>query len=93
MDINTRAIKWAEIIVGLALGLLLGYSYGSSFSFNDGIELGIKQGVLEEKTAAIARRKEAEREAAKAINPFQGTANPFEKSPVNPYDNIKINPF
>lgn len=80
MDQSTK--MWAYVAVALVVGLGGGYYYGKS--------VGVKQ----EQAVEAARKAEADKAAAQAINPFQKTtANPFEKAPANPFDNVKVNPF
>lgn len=82
MNQNQDFQKWIWVLVALLVGLGGGYYYGNV------------RGVSQEKAAEEARKKDAEKEAAKAVNPFeQTTTNPFEKSPTNPYDNVNVNPF
>lgn len=80
-------LVWA--LIALLIGLSAGYWYGS----RAGLAEGIKRGVLQEKAAEGARRKEAEKKAAEAVNPFGGTVNPFEGTPTNPFEKVKVNPF
>jgi hypothetical protein len=54
----------------------------------------VEQGIAREQAAEAARRDEAVRKAAAAINPFgQPSDNPFEKTPANPFENVQVNPF
>lgn len=81
-------------VAALAIGLGAGYWYGH----NVGRARGVDQGRVEEKarqdTLAIEARRQAEKEAAKAVNVFeQANLNPFSKSQTNPYEKVKINPF
>lgn len=74
--------KWVIVFISLAVGLGGGYYFG------------LNRGVAKEKAAEEARKLEAEKAAAKAVNPFeQVSSNPFEKAPVNPFENVKTNPF
>lgn len=51
---------------------------------------GYYAGISYEKAAA---EKRAEAAITESINPFGETANLFEETSVNPYENVKINPF
>lgn len=85
--------QWVWALVALAVGLLSGYFYGSEAGLRRGRDEGILQGIAQEKAVAATKRKEAAEKAAAAVNPFEQTSNPFEKSPVNPYKDVKVNPF
>lgn len=77
---------WAYVVAALAVGAGVGYYYGNV--------TGVQQGIVKERAAEEFRKKEAEKEAAKAVNPFEkATANPFEKAPTNPFENVQTNPF
>lgn len=79
-------MKYIVSVAALVIGLGGGYYFG--------YDSGFKKGIAAEKAAVEARRLEAEKEAAKAVNPFeQTTTNPFEKAPTNPFEKVKVNPF
>lgn len=87
MEPKTTSKFWMVwVLVALVIGIGGGYWYGN--------QAGILKGAAQEKARAEALKKEAEKEAAKAVNPFeQTTVNPFEKSPTNPFEKVKLNPF
>ncbi len=90
MEQGFNFLRWAWVFLALVIGLGGGYYYGNIAGVKDGIE----QGILREKATVEARKKEAGKEAAKAVNPFgQATVNPFDKTPTNPFEKVKINPF
>ena len=82
---QSNMMKWVAALVALVVGGGIGYYYGNV--------KGVDAGIAREKAAAEARRKEAEQEAAKAVNPFNQAGNPFEKVPTNPFEDVKVNPF
>ena len=84
---NLKSYK--TLVVMAIVCLLFGAILGAYVGLNNGWKLG------QEKAAKDLEmnRQEAEKEALKEVNPFEQTANPFEKSPVNPFENIKTNPF
>lgn len=94
MEQGFNYLRLAWVFLALVVGLGGGYYYGNTVGVKDGTRRGIEQGILQEKAMVEARRKDAEKETAKAVNPFQqATANPFEKTPTNPFEKVKINPF
>ncbi len=80
-----KIIKWTGIVITSVVVLLL-------IGLQVGYYLGYSSGVAKEKAAEVAKQKEAEQAALKAINPFEKT-NLFSKTTVNPFDNVKTNPF
>lgn len=82
---QSNTMKWVVVVVALVVGGGIGYYYGNV--------KGIDKGVIQQKAVEEARKKEAEQEAAKAVNPFNQAANPFEKVPTNPFEGVKVNPF
>jgi hypothetical protein len=82
MEEHTSKLVWAWVIAAFVAGLGGGYYYG------------VQTGITREKAAEEMRKNEAEKEVAKAANPFEQTStNPFEKAPANPFDDIQVNPF
>ncbi len=78
-------VKYIVVAVAaLGIGLAGGYMYGNS--------KGVEKGIAQEKKAQEEARQKALEDAAKALNPFSQTeSNPL--SPVNPFENINVNPF
>ncbi len=75
-------LTWAFIVLAAIIGAGAGYY------------IGIGRGVAQEKAAQAALKLEADKEAAKAVNPFEQTSlNPFEKAPTNPFEDVTVNPF
>ena len=85
MDKINKYITIAVIAILFVAGLTATYA--------SGYNKGVAKGVAQEKATEETRKQSAEQEALKAVNPFEQTANPFEKSPVNPFENVKINPY
>lgn len=82
MDQNSNLMKLVIPVVALVIGLGGGYYFGHS------------RGVASEKAVQEAARVEAEKQAAKAVNPFeQASINPFDEVPTNPFSDVKVNPF
>ena len=76
---------WFVAVFLLIVGLAGGYYYGNA--------KGLKEGASQEKDAQEARRRDAEKQAAQALNPFDKVStNPFENA-TNPFENVKFNPF
>ena len=69
------------LLIGSAIGIFVGLQKGWS--------LGQQKAAEDLKIS----RQEAEKKALEEVNPFNKTANPFEKSPVNPFENIETNPY
>ncbi|TSD03554.1 MAG: hypothetical protein Greene071436_307 [Parcubacteria group bacterium Greene0714_36] len=82
--------QWGVAVAALIVGLGAGYYYGGSV----GRARGVADGVAQEKQAQADRTAAAEREAAKAVNPFeQAAGNPLGNTSANPFENVKVNPF
>lgn len=76
-----RMAALAVLIIGAALiGFLVGKGYGEK-----NVEARIT-------TAEKAAAEAALEDAKKAANPFEG-ANPLRGAAVNPYENVRVNPF
>ena len=82
---QNKFLMWIVAVVALIVSAGAGYAAGVSH--------GIERGVAQEKIAEVARRAQAEREAAKAVNPFNQNANPLGNASANPFENVKVNPF
>lgn len=86
-------MQWGVAAVALIVGIGAGYYLGDSRGYGRGMEAGVLQGIADEKQADAARKDAAEREAAKAVNPFSQGANPLGNASANPFEDVKVNPF
>lgn len=91
--------KWVLAIVLLVLGLIAGgvagfYSGSVSGKRTDKVQ-GYQEGRLAglKEAAALAEQKEAEKNAAAAVNPFAATSSDIFSGSTNPYEGVTINPF
>lgn len=91
--------KWVFAIVLLVLGLIAGGVAGFYSGAVSGKRMDKAQGYQEGRLAGLkeatvlAEQKEAEKNAAAAVNPFTATSSDVFSGSTNPYEGVTINPF
>lgn len=82
--LQTFAVVTVLVVVGAGVGQATGYLKGYVAGYAKSESDAVKK---QEET-----RRQAEMEAAKAVNPFEAE-NLFETSPANPFEDVNVNPF
>lgn len=87
--IKTAAIVAVLMVTGVSASYLYGYEKGNFNGYENGYYTAIEKAAEMQEEA----QKQAAIEAAREVNPFEDSANLFEKSPINPFDDIETNPY